>query len=107
MKKKWREKLHRISYMQSAIGLFVLSLLVLLALFVLALLSSGGLKLWAGLIAFLGMLMALAGFILPLYGKYVVGSRDMFSFIFWEYKGRNAQEEKQKREHKIITFCRG
>lgn len=76
MKKKWREKLHRISYMQSAIGLFVLSLLVLLALFVLALLSSGGLKLWAGLIAFLGMLMALAGFILPLYGKYVVGSRD-------------------------------
>lgn len=76
MKRKWGEKLHRISYMQSAIGLFVLSLLVLLALFVLALLSSGGLKLWAGLIAFLGMLMALAGFILPLYGKYVVGSRD-------------------------------
>ena len=80
MKKKWREKLHRISYMQSAIGLFVLSLLVLLALFVLALLSSGGLKLWAGLIAFLGMLMALAGFILPLYGKYVVGSRDKPDF---------------------------
>ncbi|MBQ7146088.1 MAG: hypothetical protein IJR95_04910 [Lachnospiraceae bacterium] len=76
MKRKWGEKLHRISYMQSSLGLFGCSLLILLALFAASLLSGGGLKLWAGLVAFIGMLMALTGFGLPLYGKFVVGSRD-------------------------------
>ena len=43
MKRKWGEKLHRISYMQSSLGLFGCSLLILLALFAASLLSGGGL----------------------------------------------------------------
>ena len=76
MKKGWRERLWHITYMQSSLGIFVLGLILFIALFIHALLSGGGLRLWEGLLGFAGMLLALLGFLLPLYGKFVVGTRD-------------------------------
>lgn len=76
MSRKQGEKRISLSYMQASLGLFVLGLLLLLGLFIHAVVSGGALAGWEGVLGFVGMLMALAGFALPLYGKFVVGSRD-------------------------------
>lgn len=76
MKKKLKVRLNSITYMQTSLGLFIVSLLLLLALFIRAVLSGGQLQRPEALMGLCGMLMALGGFILPLYGKFVVESRD-------------------------------
>nr|MBQ6242720.1 hypothetical protein [Lachnospiraceae bacterium] len=73
-------KIKTLTYMQTSLGLFGLCLILLIVLFVRSVTSGGGLTWWEGLLGFIGMLLSLAGFLIPLYGKYVVKGKDRPDF---------------------------
>ena len=73
-------KVRSVTYMQTSLGLFVLCLILLIVLFIRSVTSGGQLSWWEGLLGFAGMLLSLAGFLVPLYGKYVVKGKDRPDF---------------------------
>ena len=73
---KFGQKLKSVSYMHASLGIFVFCLILLLLLLILSVLSRGGLLSWQGILGFFGMLLSLGGFLLPLYGKFIVRTKD-------------------------------
>ncbi len=75
-RKNLRELLGSLTYMQASLGLAALSLILFLVLFVQSVASGGGLPAWEGLLGIAGLLFSLTGFLVPLYGRFVVKSKD-------------------------------
>ncbi len=71
-KKRLKNKLDSITYMQASLGLFVLSLLLTLYLFIKAISGNGNLGLRDALLGMVALLASLTGFGLPLYGRYIL-----------------------------------
>ena len=74
------EKTGSLTYMQASLGLFGLCLVLLSILFIRSVTTGGGLSAWEGILGFAGLLLSLTGFLIPLYGKYVVRSKDRPDF---------------------------
>ena len=79
-RRELNEKIGAVTYMQTSLGLFGLCLILLIVLFVRTVTSGGGLAPWEGVLGFAGMVLSLAGFLIPLYGKYVVKGKDRPDF---------------------------
>ena len=73
MKKRSVKKILRsVTYMQVSLILFGLSFLICLVLFIRSILSGGGLGTAEGILGITALLFSIAGFITPLYGRFVV-----------------------------------
>ncbi|MBO4838763.1 MAG: hypothetical protein J5493_05270 [Lachnospiraceae bacterium] len=79
-RKEIKEKIGTLTYMQTSLGLFGLCLVLLIVLFVRSVVSGGGLARWEGILGVAGLLLSLTGFLVPLYGKYVVRTKDRPDF---------------------------
>ena len=71
-----RERIRRITYMQTSLGLFILSLVIVLVLWIRSVASNGALTLFEGFLGVLALAFCLTGFAVPLYGRFVVKAPD-------------------------------
>ncbi len=71
-KKKLIEKIHALSYMQASLGLFSVSLLILICLSVKAVSGSAALSYGDGIMGIVSLILSMAGFAVPLYGHFIV-----------------------------------
>lgn len=71
-KKSFREFMRGLSYMQASLSLFVLSLLLSLVLGIRAVISAGRVGYTEGALAFLALVLSIAGFVVPVYGHFIV-----------------------------------
>ena len=67
-----RNRLRRITYMQTSLGLFVISLVTVLVLWIRSVTTNGSLTLFEGFLGILALVFCLIGFAVPLYGRFVV-----------------------------------
>ena len=71
-KKKLIERIHALSYMQTSLGLFAVSLLILICLSIKAVSGRGALSFADGIMGIVSLILSIAGFAVPLYGHFIV-----------------------------------
>ena len=71
-KKRLKRILSQVTYMQLSLILFLVSLLITAVLGIRAVARGGNLSFWEGLFGIAALLLSIAGFAAPLYGRFVV-----------------------------------